>query len=158
MDHKIVEKESFRVVGKGIRVSAKDGENLRRIPEFWNECQQDGSCEKIGALAERKDMLGICMEFDPELEEFTYMIAVESTNNPDDGMVEKSIPAASWAVFPSLGPIPCAIQKVIDRIFTEWLPFSEYEHANAPELEVYPPGDLQDENYYCEVWIPVFKK
>lgn len=78
MDYKIVAKEAFRVVGKTLKVSTKNGENFRRIPQFWQECCQDGTCEKLGIHFEAKDMLGICMDMDHEKEEFTYMIAVEN--------------------------------------------------------------------------------
>jgi AraC family transcriptional regulator len=33
MDYRIVEKESFVIIGKSIQVSCKDGENFRQIPE-----------------------------------------------------------------------------------------------------------------------------
>lgn len=50
------------------------------------------------------------------------------------------------------------IQQVTERIFQEWLPATGYEHAEAPELEVYPGGDTRADDYRCEVWIPVVKK
>lgn len=34
MDYRIVDKPAFKVIGKGIRVSTKDGENIKQIPEF----------------------------------------------------------------------------------------------------------------------------
>jgi AraC family transcriptional regulator len=73
-------------------------------------------------------------------------------------IVEKEIPASTWAVFESIGPMPGAIQKVWKRIFSEWFPATGYEHADAPELEVYLPGDPSDSNYKCEVWIPIINK
>jgi AraC family transcriptional regulator len=54
--------------------------------------------------------------------------------------------------------MPGAIQKVWERIFQEWFPATGYEHAEAPELEVYPDGNTAAEDYRCEVWIPVVKK
>ncbi|MCI8785112.1 MAG: AraC family transcriptional regulator [Eubacterium sp.] len=48
------------------------------------------------------------------------------------------------------------IQKLEQRIITEWLPTSGYEYANAPDLEVYLNPDPQNAQY--EVWIPVTKK
>jgi len=41
--------------------------------------------------------------------------------------------------------------------FTQWLPGSDYTHARAPEMEVYPPGKDGPE-VLCEFWLPVIKK
>jgi len=46
-DYKIVERKAFRVVGKAIKVSTKDGENFKRIPEFRMECNREGISEKL---------------------------------------------------------------------------------------------------------------
>jgi len=37
MEHKIVQKECFTVVGKSIQTSAAKGENSRQIPKFWQD-------------------------------------------------------------------------------------------------------------------------
>ena len=159
MDYRIVERKEYEVVGKVIKVSCKDGENLRRIPEFWNECNNDGTVEKICAASKGNALLGICMDMELEKERMSYMIAVEDTgSNTDSSLTTRKIPAATWAVFTSIGPLPGAIQKVWERVFQEWLPATGYEHAEAPELEVYPEGNTMAECYRCEVWIPVVKK
>lgn len=50
------------------------------------------------------------------------------------------------------------------KIFTEWLPaLKEYEFAAGYCVEYYDdaskyPKGTQDENYYCEIWIPVNEK
>ncbi len=158
MDYQIIEKEAFRVVGKGIRVTNRDGENFRRIPQFWGECKEDGSCAEIGKLSADGNVLGICMDFCPEQDEFTYLIAAQTSQPKPAGMEEQEIPAATWAVFQSVGPMPGAIQAVWQRIFSEWFPATGYEHADGPELEVYPPGNGSDADYRCEVWIPILRK
>ncbi|HYF84748.1 MAG TPA: GyrI-like domain-containing protein [Clostridia bacterium] len=159
MDYRIVERNEYEVVGKVIKVSCKDGENLRRIPEFWGECYEDGTVEKLCVASGGKDLLGICMDMEFEKEQFTYMIAVEGNDiTKDSNLAVRTIPAATWAVFTSVGPLPGAIQKVIEKIYQEWLPATGYEHAEAPELEVYPLGDTTAEDYRCEVWVPVVKK
>lgn len=161
MGYRIIEKEAFRVVGKGIVVSLKDGENFRRVSQFWDDSERDGTVERICSHMGPMGMLGICMEADQIREEFAYMIAVEK---PETGQAadleEKEIPASTWAVFESVGPMPGAIQDVWKRIFSEWFPATGYEHAEAPELEVYPPGpkSMTDQDYGSEVWVPIIKK
>jgi len=164
MNYRIVEKPGFNIIGKGIRVSTEDGANKKRIPEFWWECYQNGFSAKLEKMAVPKGVtgeckLGICLEFTPELKEFTYFIGVENTQGViPDQMTEKTVPAATWAIFESIGPMPQAIQELTQRIYSEWFSSTGYEHAGEVDMEVYPPGNADDENYRCEVWIPITKK
>lgn len=157
MDYKIVQKDSFMVTGKILAVSTKDGENFKRIPKFWEECNSNGTSEKLCTMLETGTMLGICMDMDHQNEQFNYMVAVEG-NKPNNEFVAREIPAATWAIFTSIGPMPHAIQRVWQRIFGEFFPTTSFEHAEAPELEVYLEGNPMAEDYKCEVWIPVIKK
>jgi len=158
MDYRIVERDAFKVVGKGLRVTTKDGENFKRVPKFWQESYQNGVCDKICSICGETPILGICMN-DFCNEEFTYMIAAEKPDGfKDKDMSEIEIPASTWAIFESVGPVPGSIQKVWERIFSEWFPSTGFEHADAPELEVYSKGNTDAEDYYCEVWIPIVKK
>jgi len=165
MNYKIIEKDAFKVVGKAIRVSTEDGENLKRIPEFWNECNSDGSCESLFAKMGDLGVMGICMGdagdsgADGEDSMFTYMIAIQKPEETlEIELVEELIPAASWAVFEAIGPMPDAIQDVWKSIYSEWFPSTGYEHAGGPELEIYYPGNPSDKDYKSEVWIPIVKK
>ncbi|WP_044339820.1 AraC family transcriptional regulator [Rossellomorea aquimaris] len=158
MDYKIIEKEAFQVIGKGKRVSTCNGENLKDIPAFWDEVNTSDLDRKICEAAGNNEMLGICMEFDHPNEEFTYFIGAGKKTDNDHTLEVKEIPAATWAVFESVGAMPHAIQSVWKRIFSEWFPSTGYEHAGGPEFELYPPGNPNDENYRCEVWVPIKKK
>jgi AraC family transcriptional regulator len=164
MDYRIVEKRSFTVAGKAVRVSTRDGENLRRIPQFWEECLHDGAHERLAALAASGNTLGnvtlgICMDFTPNMEEFTYMIAAEAADGDvPDGMIGKSIPALTWAVFEAQGAMPDAIQTVWSRIWSEFFPSMQFKHAEGPDLELYPSGDPTQSDYRFEVWVPVVKQ
>ena len=92
-------------------------------------------------------------------DDLTYMVGVEA--GPEaigDGLIGYTVPAATWAVFASVGPLPGAIQQTFVRIFQEWFPATGYEHAFAPELEMYTDGDTNADDYRCEVWIPIVKK
>jgi AraC family transcriptional regulator len=158
MDYQIMDKPAFRVVGKATSITTADGENFRRIPRFWRECMDDGSWQRVVDLAQNGTTFGICADFSPELKEFTYLIAAATAAAVPEGMAEREIPAATWAVFQAVGPLPGSIQQVTRRIFSEWFPATGYEHADGPELEVYPPGDGDAADYRCEVWIPIVRK
>ncbi len=159
MEFQMIRQEAFHVTGRLRKVFTKDGSNLRDIPDFWQECHEDGTSMKLEALSEDKDMFGICMDFDGQ-GGFHYMIGVRTKGTPgeSDTFVTRVIPAADWAVFASTGPMPGAIQQLWQHIYEEWFPSSGYAHAQGPEMEVYPPGDTMRDDYRCEVWIPVTKK
>ncbi|WP_229683267.1 AraC family transcriptional regulator [Virgibacillus oceani] len=160
MDYKIVEKEAFRVVGKRIRTATCDGQNHRDIQAFWDESNSNGFTAELEKYCDTMGLIGACMDFDKEQDELTYFICAEKgKNSVPDSWEERIIPAATWAVFPAIGPIPHAIEKTWDRIFSEWFPSTGYEHVDAPELEVYPvSGDVSAEDHQCDIWIPILKK
>jgi len=158
MNYKIIDKESFEVVGKQTRITMVDGENFKQVPKFWDDCQKDGSRQWISSKAGKLGVLGVCKDFGMYKDEFNYMIGVEKINEPlPNGYVSATIPAATWAVFESVGQLPEAIQDLTRRIFTEWIPSTGYQLDCAPELEVYPEGDMYSEDYKCEIWIPIKK-
>ena len=119
------------------------------------------SKEKYAQLAslantELTGILGVCGE--QENGGFYYWIAAATTELCPHDLDEMEIPAATWAVFESVGPMPDAIQKTWKYIFSEWFSNSGYEHAGVPDFEWYSDGDVQAEDYKSEVWIPVKEK
>lgn len=164
MDYKIIDKPAFDIVGKGRQFTTEQGENFIKLPQFWTEFRQDKSWDTLMKFTGGKagtvtggGSLGVClMEKDMK---FIYAIGVEKgVKAAPRGFEVIPIPAAAWAVFDSYGPVTPSIQAVIKKIFSEWFPSIGYEHAPAPELEVYLPGDMQSPDYHCQVWIPIIKQ
>lgn len=164
MEYRITEKPAFSVVGKSIRVSIKDGENMRLIPQFWDTCLKDGTHDKLVSIGEKgvtlgNVTLGICKDFAEDMSTFTYLIAAENSGDGvPDSMEETAIPAAAWAVFEAKGTLPESIQNAWGQIWSEFFPTSPYKHGNGPDLELYPRGNPHYADYVCEIWIPVVKK
>ena len=158
MNYRIEEKPAFRMVGTKERVNMVNGENFRRVPQFWNEVCRDGRGAQIAACSKEKPqyVYGVCAVMGEE--SFDYLIASMSDQEPPQGMEALEVPACTWAIFECVGAIPAAIQEVTQRIFTEWFPSSGYEHAEAPELEWYSVGDSSQMDYRSEIWMPVVKK
>ena len=157
MEYQMVEKPAFLAVGRTIETSQAHN----RIPAFWQEFNQDGSCDRVMAHMDSKHtggaMLGICFDSRPD-GSFRYMAGVEAKAPAEDpGLEALEIPASTWLVFESIGPMPGAIQEVWRRIFSEFLPGSLYRHSGTPDMEVYYPGDPEASDYRCEVWIPVVR-
>ncbi|OAS82534.1 MULTISPECIES: GyrI-like domain-containing protein [Metabacillus] len=159
MNYKIIQEEAFVIIGKGFRVSMENGENNKKIPLLWKESNQNGFSEALAKQAGDLGLLGVCLDFNHQENEFTYFIGAEKTTEhflPDWEL--RKIPAATWAVFESIGPMPDTIQQVWKNIYSEWFPSTGYEHANGPEFESYSEGDPNSEDYRAEVWIPIIKK
>ena len=129
------------------------------VPQFWKEHFASGKGKDVcGAF-------GINIDEKMGKDTFEYLIADPyKGGDVPDGFVLRTIPSFWWAVFPCKGALPSALQDVNTKIFTEWLPaIHEYEFAAGYCVEMYDDpqkyakGTL-DENYYCEIWIPVKRK
>ena len=101
-------------------------------------------------------ILGITVYKNPS--EIYYYIAAATDKPVPDGMFECEIPAATWAVFESNGYFKESVQTIFKRFLTEWLPFSGYEYAMLPDIEVYPTNDNSVKRGHSEVWIAVKKE
>ena len=132
MDYRITKKESFTILG-----SSKDFkyENAKQdIAAFWQEHYAAGKGKYI------RGMYGI--NIDPQMGHDTFEYLIADIYNPaidiPKGLVTKTIPAFTWAVFPCSGPLPDSMQDVNVKIFSEWLPaLKDYEFAAGYCIEMY---------------------
>lgn len=157
LQYRIEEKPGFRIVGYKETVSMLDGENFRRIPKIWEEMPQE-RYKALEALSGTRypGMFGVITMSD-QSDALEYYVAVESSREDlADWMDALETGTQPYAVFDTSF---ADLQDTTRRIFSEWLPSSGYEHADAPEYEYYPKGDMTDNaKYMCEIWIPVVKK
>ena len=127
---RIVTKPAFTVAGMRYR-----GDNANNeIPQLWG--QFNG---KMGILPGRVDnttCYGVCANFDEATKEFDYTAACEIAPGAElpEGMVALEIPAQTYAVFETTLP---RIHETMEQIDSVWLPASEHERADGPELELY---------------------
>lgn len=158
MDYKIVKKEAFTVLGAAKTFTYENPK--QEIPEFWMEHYATGKGQHVCG------MFGVNIDEQMGQDSFEYLIAdiYNPAKDIPEGFVTRIIPAFTWAVFPCKGPMPHALQKVNIKIFSEWLPaLKDYEFAAGYCIEMYDDAGkyengTSDENYYCEIWIPVKKK
>jgi len=163
MDYKIIEKDTFCVIERAEQHSIIDSENKNTIPDFWTRARGDGTLRRLQEIAGvGEPIFGICHSGvkDTDEQHFTYGIGVPCA--PDApvpaGFRRSIIPAGTWAVFGCTGAMPHAIQDMLHRIYSEFLPAADWRIASETELEVYYPGDMGDSAYYSEIWIPVIRK
>lgn len=157
MDYRIEKKEAFTVIANAKKFAYERAKEM--IPQFWGEHYASGKAQTV------------CGEFGINVDEmrgmdtFEYLIADTYRGQAvPEGFVLRTIPSFCWAVFPCRGAMPTALQDVNTKIFTEWLPaINEYEFAAGYCVEMYDDPrkyakGTMDENYYCEIWIPVKRK
>lgn len=158
MNYRIEDKEKFRLVGYKERVGLDNGENFRRIPQFWDEINQSGKCDSMMAYNDNKKLgcLGVCANEDKN--GFDYYIATGSDREIPAEMSALEVPAATYVIFACVGKLPESQQDVWKRIFTEWFPTSNYDMVDGPQIEWYSDGDTDSDDYLSEIWIPVRKK
>ena len=162
MEYRIEEGPELRLAGIGIKVGTKEGENFTIVPAFWDEIMRDGRFKALAAKADlsRFAISAVCHRFDMATGTFIYSIAIdepESMEGMPAGSEAFTVPASTWGKFTSRGPIRPNFQDMIKRIFSEWLPASDWEHAGSDEIEYYPEGDTESPDYWCEYWIPLKK-
>lgn len=155
---RIVERPAFTVAGKQVWIGGPDNEQFGR---FWEQCKADGSLDALYRLRGQDAgprtngaMLGVSrVDADPANRAFYYLIAIEIPADAalPEGFERCQVPAGQWAVFECRGPVPDALVASEIYAFSQWLPHSGYQHAHAPEMEVYPPTDEP----YCEFWLPI---
>ena len=161
MDYRIIEKPAFPVALTSRQFTTVNEQNFVDIPRWWEEFLASPDCAALTGLTGNKPgavtggaMLGLCWGEADDIE-FTYAIGVEMSDSSAAGKFSrKEIPALTWAVF------DCTLddlQDVTKRIFSEWFPSTGYQHAEAPELEVYLP-EKPGQPMQVELWIPILKK
>ena len=160
----IVEKPELKLIG----LAAPFVSGLS--PESNNFCVIGPLWEKFGPLAGQipnragGDMIGAIFELPADRKlhphELLYLAAVpvSSTDSLPEGMVWRTIPATTYAVFIHRGPIT-GIASTCGEIYREWLPQSGYEHSDIADIEVYDHRFCPDsEDSEVEYWISVRKK
>jgi AraC family transcriptional regulator len=163
MEFKIEKKEKFNIVGVSKRVPIQfEGENnaILELAQSITE-QQRNEMHQLADLYPHQ-VLNVSYDFDDGfLEEkgyLTHMIGFATTKeNPFDDLGQISIEESLWAIFPNQGPFPATLQETTAKIYSEWLPSSDYEVADIPGIS-FTKHNGTSENVYSEIWMPVKKK
>lgn len=154
---KIGHKPAFRLIGKSIKVSCRNGAHYKKIPEFWDECQKNGVYSALVSLdtGKPKGIFGLFGFYEEHSDEIEYSIMAISDKRLPDGFTEILIPENMWAVFDCKGRVPESIQKGWNYLNEEWLVKYPFKHAPCPELEWYSDENAYDEEYLSQIWIPI---
>lgn len=154
---KIIEKNSFWVVGKKIWIT---GQNNQEFAEFWNMSHKSGFVDSLKNISAPKEMdkaiMGISrVEKTPNDRAFYFYICCETESfiTVEDTMEIFEVPASRWAVFSNHSSNNLAEALIEAEMYChmDWLKKSGYHHALAPEMEVYPLKD----GTLVEYWLPI---
>ncbi len=157
MSYHIERKKDVRIVGIRTPLVEDAEENMRNVPVFWKQALQEDYISKISTLSNGnpEGILGVSVYNNPK--DIYYYIATASDKPIPQGMVEYTIPEAMWVIFENDGIFKEDVQSVFRRFLTEFLPFSGYEYAGLPDVEVYPFCKGQPLRGHSEVWIAIKK-
>lgn len=163
MRYRIVEKESFRVVGRKARVPlVHEGLNAAAAAHLASLDEQ--AIVRMKSLADREPegILSAVVHLTDSREEgaeVDYWIgAVTGPETATEAATEEldalDVPAGTWAVFDNRGPYPSALQELWRDVFTQWFPSNPYTSRPGPELLRTQPVEVGAETG-SQLWIPV---
>ena len=164
MDYRIEKTDEIRVISKKEWFTTDMGLNKKEIPKFWTKCNQDGSSDRILKHMNKNSVfkdaiLGICFENQMKDDKFAYCIGcVSDDKDVEEDLSIQTLEPSTWVVFNCIGAMPEALQNLLEKIYKEFFPSSEYKPSGKYEIEVYPEGNISSKDYNCEMWISVEKK
>jgi len=155
MSYRIEAKEAIRIVGDKISLQEDMEQNQKIVPVFWDKMLGSTLFSDICELTNKDscNILGVTAYTNPQ--NIYYYISASTDKPVPDGMVEFDIPAATWVIFECNGHFKESVQTIFKRFLTEWIPFSGYEYAQLPDIEVYPVNTNDSKGGHAEVWIAI---
>ncbi|MFI1969846.1 AraC family transcriptional regulator [Streptomyces cinnamoneus] len=158
MRYRIADKPAFTVVGLKTRVPLVHAGPNQAIMDFVRgiDPQVMGGLEKLSDQ-EPRGVVAVCDDLDPSRAEGTeldYYQGVVTSAAAPEGMSALDVPAGTWAVFTTCGPMPQAVQELWRDAFTQWFPSNPYRSRPGPEilrLRLSPDKNEAD----AELWLPV---
>ncbi|MFJ8017020.1 GyrI-like domain-containing protein [Streptomyces sp. NPDC096339] len=159
MRYRIVEKESFRFVGRKARVPlVHEGVNAAAAAHVESLDAQAIVRMKELSGREPEGILSAAVYLtDSRVEgaEADYWVGVAAGPEADAGELDAlDVPAGTWAVFDGRGPHPSALQELWRDVFTQWFPSNPYTSRPGPELLRTQPVEIGAETD-SQLWIPV---
>lgn len=159
MDYRIEKQEEFKLLAKVMkfRNESISEEGNTEIPDFWKECGENGIFDVLKQNTMKEDIYGVCAPISKESTHFDYGIGMKFNGNSiPDGYTLWEVKPTLWAVFKCLGETGDCIGETWERIFSEFLPGSEYNMIDDTDFELY--SEDFEEGCFCEIWIPIEKK
>ncbi len=163
MNYRIEVKPAFHILGYSLTTRSDNGQNNREIPAFWQRYMQEELGKTLMDQAVSTAEYGICTDHNLDTGDFAYVIGVECKPDakPPEGAAVRSFPEQTYAVFTTprvpAEQFTASIQETWNSIYSEWLPHSGYELAQAADFEYYDERCWRDRNEQLEmdIYVPV---
>lgn len=163
MEFRIEDKPSFNLVGVSKRVPMQfegvNNEIVKLAQSITAEQREEmHSLKNIAPFEIVNASYEADANFLKEEGDLTHLIGVLTTEDQVSDLLEKvPVKACTWAIFPNQGPFPSTLQETMAKIYSEWLPSSNYEVINVPSFSFSKMDQNKKDYAYSEVWIPVAK-
>jgi AraC family transcriptional regulator len=164
MEFRIEEKPAFNLVGVSKRVPMQfEGVNNEIVNLAMSITKEQR--EEMHSLQNMEPREIVNASYDADADflreegELTHLIGVLTTENKVSEHLDiVKVEACTWAIFPNEGPFPSTLQETMAKVYSEWLPSSDYEVINVPTFSFTKMDKNKKDYAYSEVWIPVKKK
>ncbi|WP_301420226.1 AraC family transcriptional regulator [Mammaliicoccus lentus] len=161
MKTRIVEQPKFNIVGVQKRVPIQfEGVN-NEIENLANSITDTQKKEMHNLQnIEPKEIVNVSYNADGDFikEEgyLTHLIGVLTTeNNISDHLEVINIDESKWVVFENEGEFPKVLQDTYAKIYSEWLPDTEYKLSDVAMFS-FTKFNNDDKNFaYSEIWVAV---
>ncbi|MEU7478689.1 AraC family transcriptional regulator [Lentzea sp. NPDC042327] len=155
MEYRVVERDGFRVVGRGTRVPLVHLGMNPAIVEFvkgigmpvLERMKELSDSEPRGLVALTSNQEG-----NEEGDHLDYFHGVVTTAEAPEDMETVTVPKGTWAVFTTEGPYPESIQYMWRDVYTQWFPSNSYESAEGPTML---RTEIHGDTAKAELWVPV---
>lgn len=157
MEVKIEEKPAFKLIGVQKRVKQQYEGINQEILEFTQTITETQR-KNMRALGDLPPQMPLNISYDADETHLTHMIGFASTqDNSFEDLVQLDVVESLWAIFSSKGIFPQALQATWAEIFSQWLPSSDYELVDLPQIS-FTDWLSGDEEKYSEIWLAIKKR
>lgn len=136
--HKVIEKPPLFVIGIDCRTSNAQEAGPKDIPKLWERFYKENVISRIPYKTSHEIIALYCDYEGDHTQPYTLVIGcpVSSVDTIPEGMVGKTIPGGSYAVFRSVGDYPASLIKTWGNIWNQ----SNLQRTYTGDFELYGDG------------------
>ena len=153
MNITIQKKKAFGVAGIN-----EQGIDSSLCSDVWKNLYSKYSHEELAALGEGQS-IGVCHDVEnPNIINYMAGYIVADINKAKEmGFDVLEIEENEYAVVELNGSVPECIHEGWKYVMEVFFPEYGYVHSGDPDFEYYYEGDMHNQDYKMELWIPIVK-
>lgn len=154
-NYTIVQKPSMIVVGIECRTSNDPEAAPHDIPKHWDKFDAENVYPRILNKASNEVIALYCDYEGDCTQPYSFVLGciVSSLDDVPEGMVVKTIPAASYAVFPTVGEYPASLIKTWEQIWA-----TNLTRTYTADYEVYGDKFISGDPKELDVFVAIRKE